>query len=318
MNILSVTVTYHPDLAALRRQLDRLLDSAAHAGAAGAPPFALQALVVDNGSDEATQKTLRGWTAVNARLALLELGENLGLAAAHNRGIVNARSRGCSHVLLMDQDSLPDPDMVAQLTAAWTALAAPGPEAAQPLAAVGPRYTDPVLGNPPDFVQLRPWGLFRHKPDPARPRVPVDYLISSGCLISLAALQAVGPMDEALFIDYVDIEWGLRANGLGWHLYGVFPAHMTHALGPRVMRLLWRRFPMHSPQRHYFVVRNALWLYRQSRLPWRWRLPHGLRLAVRMSFYLLLGDQRRKRLCYVWQGIKDGFAGRMGKPPWMA
>ncbi|MDE2623327.1 MAG: hypothetical protein KGM83_09060, partial [Betaproteobacteria bacterium] len=141
---------------------------------------------------------------------------------------------------------------------------------------------------------------------------------SSGCLISLEALQVVGPMQEALFIDYVDIEWGLRANGLGWHLYGAFPARMTHALGPRVMRLLWRRFPLHSPQRHYFVVRNALWLYRQRHLPWRWRLPHALRLGVRLTFYLLLGEKRRERLGYVLRGLRDGLAGRMGKPSWMS
>jgi len=175
-----------------------------------------------------------------------------------------------------------------------------------------------VLDNPPDFVRLHWWGISRCNEHPGHPTAAVDYLISSGCLISLPALAAIGGMQEALFIDYVDIEWGLRARRLGWTLHGVFPARMSHSLGPRIVRFLWRRLPLHSPQRHYFVVRNALWLYRDGALPLAWRLPHALRLSLRFTVYLLAGDARRERLKYVWMGIRDGLAGRMGKPEWMA
>lgn len=306
MNLLSITVTYHPDLDALARQLQAL------GGASEGAP-AIRHLVVDNGSGPAAGEALRRMAEADPRLTLLELGENRGVAEAHNRGIALADSLGCTHVLLMDQDSLPAPDMVARLAEAWRHLARKDPH----LAAVGPHYTDPVLNNPPDFVQLGRFGIRRYPYWPEAAPVPVDYLISSGCLISLPALKAVGPMCEPLFIDYVDIEWGLRARRLGWHLYGVFRAHMTHALGPRIVRFLWRRFPLHTPQRHYFVVRNALWLYRNSHLPLSWRLAHGLRLGVRVSLYLLLGNERRSRLRFVGAGLADGLRGRMGRPSWM-
>ena len=42
--------------------------------------------------------------------------ENLGVAAAQNQGIEWAKQQGATHVLLLDQDSLPHPDMVARLS----------------------------------------------------------------------------------------------------------------------------------------------------------------------------------------------------------
>lgn len=304
MNLLAVTVCYHPDLVALRRQVDVL-------AVTGSAAVAL--LLIDNGSKPEILDVLRQWAAADHRIALMELGENRGIAVAHNCGIAHARQHGFTHLLLMDQDSLPAHDMVAELTKALARLEGEHRHAA----AVGPWYHDPALGNPPDFVRLHWWGVSRFSEQPDRPVVEVDYLISSGCLISLKALAAIGGMQEALFIDYVDIEWGLRARRLGWTLHGVFPARMSHSLGPRIVHFLWRRFPLHSPQRHYFVVRNALWLYRDGALPLTWRLPHALRLLLRFSVYLLVGDARRERLKFVTMGIRDGLSGRMGKPRWM-
>ncbi len=307
MNILAVTVSYHPDLSVLHHQLEMLL------GPLPTQSAPTQVLFVDNGSSPDTVTELRQWAATNDRVSLMAFGENRGVAAAHNYGIAYALGHGFTHVLLMDQDSLPAPDMVAQLAVAMQRLSLIDPYAA----AVGPHYVDPVLGNPPDFVRIHALGIRRHQALPDRPIVGVDYLISSGCLISLQALGAIGAMQEALFIDYVDIEWGLRARRLGWHLYGIFAASMTHSLGPKVIRFFWRRFPLHSPQRHYFVVRNALWLYRDGGLPLSWRIPHGIRLMLRMMVYLLMGDSRLTRIRYIWRGVCDGLRGRMGKPAWM-
>ncbi|MHB8355041.1 MAG: glycosyltransferase family 2 protein, partial [Burkholderiales bacterium] len=300
-------VCHHPNLVALRQQVDTLL--ALPQGEAAT----LSLLLVDNGSEEDQCAVMRQWSTLDARIRLSELGENRGIAVAHNHGISHAKAHGFTHVLLMDQDSLPAADMVAQLAQAMHRLTLLDPH----VAAVGPHYEDPVLGNPPDFVRIHALGIRRHDAHPARPIVGVDYLISSGCLISLPALEAIGGMQEALFIDYVDIEWGLRARRLGWNLYGIFAAHMTHSLGPQVVRFFWRRFPLHSPQRHYFVVRNALWLYRDGGLPFSWRIPHGIRLVLRFTVYLLMGGSRRERLKYIGRGIRDGLAGRMGKPAWL-
>ena len=77
--------------------------------------LALQAtvLVVDNGS------SIKQLAAIRSKcppgIEWIELGTNRGVGAAHNAGIARARALGATHVLLMDQDSVPEPDMVERL-----------------------------------------------------------------------------------------------------------------------------------------------------------------------------------------------------------
>jgi len=61
--------------------------------------------------------------------------------------------------------------------------------------------------------------------------IETDYVVSSGALIPLAVLDQVGMMDESLFIDYVDSEWGLRAKSRGHLSFGICAAQMVHCLG---------------------------------------------------------------------------------------
>ncbi|MFX8766500.1 glycosyltransferase family 2 protein, partial [Acinetobacter baumannii] len=59
---------------------------------------------------------------------------------------------------------------------------------------------------------------FREKHDVSQITKPLHstLLISSGSLISVEALKAVGLMRDYYFIDYVDTEWCLRAEYLGY------------------------------------------------------------------------------------------------------
>jgi hypothetical protein len=54
-------------------------------------------------------------------------------------------------------------------------------------------------------LRLARWGARKYRPV-AGEIVPVDFLISSGSLISLAALADIGPFDESLFIEHVGTE----------------------------------------------------------------------------------------------------------------
>ncbi|MGE0800669.1 MAG: glycosyltransferase family 2 protein, partial [Lautropia sp.] len=142
--------------------------------------------------------------------------------------------------------------------------------------------------------------------------VEVYYLIASGSLIPRATLEAVGTMAEALFIDYVDIEWGLRARRLGFRSYGVCGAKMSHDLGDEPIRFLGRALPLHSPLRHYYHFRNAVWLYRSSGLPLGWKIVDGYRLLLKYGFYCLFAKPRLQHCRMMSRGIRDGLLGRLG------
>lgn len=293
--VVGVIVTYHPSISSLSDLLSALqtqLDSV---------------VVVDNGSPESFKTWLAG--RLDTRVEGVFLGENRGIAAAQNLGIRRARERGASHVLLLDQDSLPAPDMVAKLLEVARQMAA----CAHKVAAVGPRFLDERRKSPPPFIQVRGVQLRRQNCDDATSVVPVDYLIASGCLIPVSVFDVVGLMQEELFIDYVDIEWGLRAKQQGFDSFGVCSAYMRHDLGDEPIRLAGLAFPVRSALRHYYIVRNAVWLYSHASFSLKWKLADGWRLLLKYVFYSLFAHPRFTHLRMMTLGIWHGLNGQLGR-----
>lgn len=288
---IAIIITYHPALEVLGELIERLASQVD------------KVLIVDNGSDE----PITDWNASQPTPAhhVIALGENLGIAAAQNKGITWAKQQGATHVLLMDQDSLPAQDMVEKLHSAL----ANHPRAA----AAGPRYMDTRQKNPPPFLQIRRWRLYRHSCEGGNAVLPVDYLIASGCLIPMPVLEQVGDMRNDLFIDYVDIEWGLRAGHLGYQSYGVCSAHMEHSLGETPIVFRGRNIPLHSPLRHYYHFRNAVLLYRTAWVPLQWKCVDAWRLLLKYGFYTLYAKPRHHHFAKMTQGLWHGLIGRAGK-----
>ena len=294
--IFAVVVTFNPDRERFQR-LWRLL-----------PVQVERTIVVDNGSDSEIIGWLDALVSSAPESELVKLGSNRGIAAAQNQGMAKARGYGCHRILLMDHDSLPAPDMVTRLLEALMQLQSLG----LPVAAVGPRYRDSRQDNPPPFLRVRA-GRVERIPCPSADTVnEVDYLIASGSLIPMATLDRVGLMDEGLFIDYVDIEWGMRARQLGFLSYGVCAAVMDHDLGEEPFRFLGRALPSHSATRHYYLFRNAVHLYRRSALPRGWKLVDGYRLALRYLFYSVFAKPRLHHQHAMLQGLWHGILGRQG------
>ena len=290
-SVVAVVVTYQPNLSVLGQLLDALT------------PQVESVVIVDNGS----QLDSSDWRKQSETrpFALLPLGENRGIASAQNLGIQWARDYVARFVLLIDQDSIPAPDMVANLRSAILEQVAPS--------SAGPCYIDSRQENPPPFIQVRGLRLKRIAWTVDDAIVPVDYLISSGCLIPMTVLNKVGGMREDLFIDYVDIEWGLRARHYGLQSYGVFKAKMQHSLGDRPSAFFGRKIPVHSPLRHYYHFRNAVLLYREAWIPLNWKLVDGWRLLLKYGFYTLFAKPRLKHFRMMSHGILHGLLGKAGK-----
>lgn len=289
----AVVVAYRPDIF----QLSILLNSV--------QPQTARCFVIDNGSadDLPSHLALHG---VNIRqLEIIDMGGNRGIGAAQNAGIAAARHAGATHVLLLDQDSIPAPDMVGKLMEALASR----PDAA----AAGPRYQDGRQRMPSPFVRLRGLRMERCACESTHSVLPVDFLISSGCLIPMPVLEQVGGMRENLFIDYVDVEWGLRARRHGFLCYGVCAAEMQHRLGDRPLRFFGRTMVLHKPLRHYYLFRNALLLYREAWIPLNWKLAVGWHLLLKYGFYTFFAKPRLEHLRMMSLGIWHGLQGRSGK-----
>lgn len=293
--VCAVVITYEPD-----SRTSQLLEALA--------PQVESLVVVDNGSAPAAATELAaGCERVGAQL--IELDENTGIAHAQNVGIARAREIGATHVLLSDQDSLPNPGMVAALLAA---CADPN------VAAAGPYIREAKPGGDELVYVDRTWGPRRANSDElAGGTVTAAFLLASGCLIPLRVLDEVGPMNEAYFIDHVDLEWCLRARKAGYRMVVPTQAVLHHSLGDATVKLPGRKQPVHvhGPLRCYYLSRNTIFLLGSGLLNWRWHIGYLIWLAKFSAYHSLLATQRTNRLRMLARGIRSGLAKRGGKYP---
>lgn len=242
------------------------------------------------------------------QLSIIENGENLGIAQALNIGLEFLKQCGCDYFLLLDHDSLIPDGMVAKLTDAYQLMSL-----TQQVAAVGPAYYNARLNKFAPFIKYGSWSLEKIEIAVHPAIIETHFLISSGTVIGLDALNQIGGMEEDLFIDYVDTEWCLRAISKGYHLYGLSDAVMEHSLGDKPLILFGRPFPMHSPLRHYYLVRNAIALLKKRFIPLPMRLIILWRMLRSFLFYALIPSNRLQHLKMMSTGLVDGILGNLGR-----
>jgi rhamnosyltransferase len=296
----AVVVTYHPEPELLKQLLETVL------------PQVAALVVVDNGSDEQHLSLIRSWSlsGLPKVFSLIETGKNLGIAAGQNRGIAWARKQGSSHILLLDQDSIPATDMVKALQEALVDLS----NRRIPVAAVGPRLVDRRTKRSSPFVVFNWFGVTRNScaRDPGALR-QTDFLVSSGMLVPISVFDDVGLPEEGLFIDNVDMEWCFRARSMGFLLYGVCSAVMLHSVGDQIFRIGPRVLHRHSPIRQYYIMRNRLLLYQRSYTPFGWIVQDAARALFKLLVFALVFAPRWQNICMMCRGIRDAYTGKVGE-----
>ena len=294
----AVVVTFNPDVDALLIECQLMISQVE------------KVWLVDNASTQSLHNWIEGLN-IKEKLELIPMSRNFGLGAAQNVGIMHARTAGATHILILDQDSQPMPDMVERLFNELIQIQSSGVS----VAAVAPVYKDKRSGVQSGFVRL---GWFDYKKEivlPEQKPVEADFVISSGSLIPVGVLDDIGLIDEDLFIDHVDTEWCLRARSKGYRLFGVPSACMFHSLGDnrkRVWFLRWRNVPYHSPFRYYYMLRNGILLQRRSYTPIKWRIGELIRSWQMILFFGFWGKGSFKRLSMMLRGVRDGLRGVSG------
>ncbi|WP_342659353.1 glycosyltransferase (plasmid) [Sphingomonas sp. NY01] len=226
-----------------------------------------------------------GRAALSAKVQVVANPRNLGLARALNQGIGAAMNAGSRYVLLLDQDSRPTLDMFDALLATAAQIEAEG----RALACVAPLLRD----------RKAMAGTGDHAGDAS--------FATSGTMLTRVGWERVGPMWEPLFIDGIDHEWCFRARARGLETVLVRDAVLEHDMGDEGINLLGRYRPIHrSPVRHYFIVRNTLWLAREQHISPRWRLGELAKLAYRVPSYVLASSDRSRTIGNIAAAIADG------------
>jgi rhamnosyltransferase len=284
-----VVVFYKPDQACVRRA-NRLSQK-------------YPVVVVDNTETIVTAESL----GLSPSIHFMPNGANLGIATALNQGVEQLRARGMAYALLFDQDSEPSDALLEGLPAQMEQVVA-----GSPVALIGPAYDDRRLGGVAPFVRFRYFKLERVAPVGDR-LIDVDFLITSGSCINLRCWPEVGPMDDSLFIDFVDLEWCVRARNKGFRILGAPWLTLSHELGEAPVKVLGRTYPMHSAVRHYYLFRNAVALMLRRDIPLSWKSTELVKMPGRLLIYALLPPNGGSHLKMAIKGICHALTRRMGR-----
>lgn len=290
-DVLALVVLYRPDpvlVANQRAALDGQIDGVVY---------------VDNGAGAPALSRTHGSSVLRPEDVVIGDGENVGLAAALNRGLDHIRSAGAHYALLLDQDSIPGTDMVSTL-ARGLAL-----DPSHTVAA-GPAIQDDLSGKPEYFARLRlPFNSRIHNAEQAGSEFfDVDFLITSGTLVSLDLLSRAGPMDESLFIDCIDFDWSFRARHRGLRLVATFSTTMLHRRGDDLAKTPFGPLRVHSAHRIYYMHRNRVRLYRRRHVPLAWKVHDVARMVIKLALLSMFVTGRRARLTAALRGIRDGIS----------
>lgn len=295
INPVAIVVTYNPDFSNLRCLVDSIYNQVE------------KIYIVDNCS-------LKSLNLFNDRKTyIINLPENKGIATAQNIGLNHAVEDGFKDFILFDQDSQPAENMVEKLIATRVSAQESGIK----VAAVGPLHIDQDDLSECVFVDTSKGKVEKIVPSLLKQNgkkfITCDFLIASGCLISKVSLEAIGFMEDELFIDCVDIEWGYRALSKGLHCIAAFDAKMYHKIGEEPIRLLGRNLTTHSPVRHYYFYRNFYDLLKRSYIPSCWKRYTFLKSTIQAVIFSLFLAPRFKQFKFIAKGIFHGAIGRKGK-----
>lgn len=260
-------------------------------------------IVVDNGTAALRDPDVR---AAAPGAELLTARQNLGFAGGSNVAIRHALAAGAEYVLLLNNDATLEPDCVDELVR--VALASPdvGAVGAKVLSASDPRTLWAAWGRVTwraALVELVGQGEADGPQfDDTR---EVDWVSGCAMLLSRAALESVGLLDERFFAYHEDVDWCTTARSRGYRIVYAARARVRH----RGSGSLGGRGPA-NPVR-YLTARNTILFARKHAGLGDW-----VRLGVTIAASLPAEWLRRRRegqadvVRLLVRGYVDGLLGR--------
>ncbi|MGI2078963.1 glycosyltransferase family 2 protein [Shewanella putrefaciens] len=280
MKVAAVIVTYNPDVDKLDKLVVSILEQVNNI------------IIVDNAS-------VNGWdnSIFNDRCTVHKLESNLGIGAAQNIGVSFASDLDLPYTILFDQDSYAQNGLVKKLLEGFKF---------KDVVAVGPEIYDSRSGRIfPYFTYFK----YKRVRSDSLSQIKdgfyyTDVLISSGTVVDNSFFN-VNPNNESLFIEYVDVEWCLRVRSKGKKIVFSKNVRLEHELGDERKKIFGLEFPVHKPHRYFYVVRNALFCSSEKQFPFSFRSYNILRLVVLLFFVLLVTNEKKETLMYIYNGLKS-------------
>ena len=243
----------------------------------------------------------------SSKVCLINCPSNLGLSKALNIGIKEAKKQGFKMTALFDQDTKLSEKFNKKMLKCIN-----DHRNSKSVAVFSPVFHNHVIGEKGKHINFKPFRLIRENAGSSGYDYP-HYVITSGSFIAMDALDDIGMMCEELFIDFIDIEWCLRARRKGYLIVAINSVLIDHYLGDYAVKVMGNNYPIHSPLRMYYYFRNAMYLYRSTDVDLNWRIVDASRNLFRFIFYIIFINNRQTYARYILKGYYHGFIKKMGK-----
>ncbi len=230
---------------------------------------------VDNASTDQTLPILR--QCMDSRLRIISNADNRGVAEGNNQGICGAMDAGCTSILLLNNDTEFDANLIAELEAGLVAYGAD---------MVCPKmtYFDDSRRIWAAGGQLQPWLGYRSRhigfmaADDGTYDVPISISYAPTCCVLLRStvIENIGLMDPLYFVYVDDVDFMYRAHKAGlkmMYLPGICLRHKVGTLTGGENSPFYVRFSTRNRVyyllKHFGLVRSSPWLLIEQAHFWR-------------------------------------------------
>lgn len=287
MKLISIIISYNPNYSSISNLAEQLTKSCE------------EVIIIDNNSEQELSKSLLQLS----KCIVLRLSDNFGIAFAQNMGIKKAIELGASHILFFDQDSKISNNFVDDLISDYKKISVENTK----IAAIGPRFIDENKGFYFPALRFNKHGLIdKISVENISSPVEVSFLISSGTLVSVEALNDIGLMREEFFIDFVDTEWCFRALSKGYKIYMSERAVMKHSIGDDTLKIYKFNIPVHSGFRRYYRIRNLFFMWKMPYIPKVLIVKLMITNFIIQILLFLIKDKKKDYLKFYIKAVKDG------------
>jgi len=293
--VIAIIVTYFPDSQIITETIQSIYKQVS------------QVLIIDNtpnGSNVFQNfKLLR--EANNIKL--ITLNQNTGIAHAQNVGIKKALEDKADFVLLSDQDTSYPDNYVDKILEAYYKIAN-----REKVAVITPSVSNVNCeGRKQAFIQFN--GIFNKRIYLQSGCHEITEVMASGMIIPSEVFNDIGFMNEELFIDWVDLEWGWRARVRGYKLIGCSNVVIRHHAGEETIKIGWHLFTIRPPIRYYYIIRNMIHLALRSKyITFGRRVNLCIKSVKYIVGYTIFGKPHWKYLVYSLKGFYHGLIKQLG------
>ena len=215
-------------------------------------------IVVDNGSSDESVKAIR---KEFAEVKVIEIGKNLGYAGGNNVGIRYALENDADYILILNNDTIVDSQLLKALINAELQIQQPG--------ILSPKiyyFSDKKKIWYAGTQQIKQTARFRHigigyEDNDKKYKTIMETDYASGCALftNASVFKKIGLFDEKFFLTYEETDFCYKAKNKNIKCYVIPEAKVWHKIS---VSFGGEKSPMFI----YFLTRNRL-LWAERHLP---------------------------------------------------